>query len=374
MRVIKKCLFITNYELDDSKGISKKIKSQVAAISELGIMTYLLSYIQINKQQIAMINGSDFYNLGSKISRLIYKNYFMYDKLVKFIKNESVDCIYIRYTQFVDLPFLRFLQKVHKYGCIIYMEIPTYPYDGEFSNNNFKYRIIKWKDKLLRRYFHYFVDKIVTFSTDMEIFGIPCINISNAVDDKKITLIKNRPLITDTINMVGVANLNFWHGYDRIIEGMKKYYDTCHDYKVKFYIVGDGNVEVYNLLDKLISLYKLQDVVLMLGSKTGKELDDIFSSSHIAIGSLGSHRKNIVETKTLKNVEYAMRGLPIVYAEKNFDFDEMDYVYKVPADESAIDIERIVDFVLNNRFDPLDIRKSVFHLTWNSQMKRVFRY
>ena len=25
-------------------------------------------------------------------------------------------------------------------------------------------------------------------------------------------------------------------------------------------------------------------------------------------------------------------------------FDEMDYVYKVPADESAIDIERIVDF------------------------------
>lgn len=372
MRVFEKCLFITNHELIESNGISKKIQSQVSAISKLNVVTYLLSYRKKNNSQIALINGEEFFFLGRNLVRLFYKNIQLYNKLIEFINNKNIDCIYIRYTQFADLSFLRFLRKVHRSKCTILMEIPTYPYDGEFPNSNLKYRIIKWKDRLLRRYFRYFVDKIVTFSTDTEIFGIPCINISNAVDEKKIPIIKGRPLITDTINMVGVANLNFWHGYDRIIEGLKNYYHTSQDYRVNFYIVGEGNSEVSKLLKGLISLYKLGNVVHMLGPKAGKELEDVFNLSHVAIGSLGSHRKNIIETKTLKNVEYAMRGLPIIYAEKNDDFDLMSYVYKVPADESPIDIGAIVDFLLDNSFEPGDIRNTVSHLTWNNQMERVF--
>ncbi len=363
---------MTNHELDESNGISKKIESQVSAISKLGIATFLLTYFEVDKSQVALINGNHFFPLGRKTSRLLYKYHQFYNKLISLICDENIDCIYIRYTQFVDLFFLRFLQKAHKHGCAIFMEIPTYPYDGEFPSNSLRNYIIKWKDRALRRYFHYFVDKIVTFSTDKEIFGIPCVNISNAVDDKKIALIEHRPLIKNTINMLGVANINFWHGFDRVIEGLRIYYDSHHDYKVKFYIVGDGNSEVGHLLNELILLYKLKDVVYMLGPKCGSDLDDIFEMSHITIGSLGSHRKNIIETKTLKNVEYAMRGLPIVYAEKNNDFDKMDFVYKVPADESPIDIKAIVDFVLNNTFEPTDIRKSVSHLTWNSQMEKVF--
>lgn len=372
MKNHKKCLFLTNHQLDASNGISKKIESQVSAISKLGIVTYLLSYLEVDKSQVALINREHFFSLGQKTSRLLYKYYQFYGKLIEFVGDEGIDCIYIRYTQFVDLYFLRFLKSAHQNGCTIFMEIPTYPYDGEFPSNSLKNRIIKWKDRVLRRYFHYFVDKIVTFSTDDEIFGIPCINISNAVDESKITLIKQRQIVKNTINMIGVANLNFWHGFDRIIEGLRNYYAANHDYVVKFYIVGDGNPDVCQLLNELVSSYKLEESVLMLGPKSGDDLDEIFNMAHIAIGSLGSHRKNIMETKTLKNVEYAMRGLPIVYAEKNNDFDSMGYVYKVPADESPIDIRGIVDFVMNYSFNPIDIRKTVSHLTWNNQMRNVF--
>jgi hypothetical protein len=46
-------------------------------------------------------------------------------------------------------------------------------------------------------------------------------------------------------------------------------------------------------------------------------------------------------------------------------------VLKAPADESPIDIQRIVDFVSHFDMKPADIRKTVAHLAWKLQMQRV---
>jgi hypothetical protein len=40
-------------------------------------------------------------------------------------------------------------------------------------------------------------------------------------------------------------------------------------------------------------------------------------------------------------------------------------------DETPIDIQKIVDFIDANHFNPAEIRKTVEHLTWKTQMKRV---
>lgn len=367
------CLFLTNHELDQSKGISKKILSQVEAIEKLGLQTYLLSYKEDNNCQIALINNGFFYNLGNKRERLLYKNGLFFNRLVHFIKERQIDCVYIRYTQFADIYFLRFLHDVHLSCIKIYMEIPTYPYDGEFPNNGIKNVVFKWKDKILRQFFRFYVDRIVTFSTDKQIFGIPCLNISNAVDEKSIKLVSKTKRAENTIRMIGVANLNFWHGYDRMILGLKEYYSKPRKTKVVFTIVGRGNDTYYNKLVAMIHENQLEEYILMVGSKSGKELEEYFNASDVAIGSLGSHRKKIKETKTLKNVEYAMRGLPFVYAENNNDFDDKEYVLKVSSDETPIKIEEIVDFVDNNVFTPSLIRQSVLHLTWTNQMKIVFQ-
>ena len=42
--------------------------------------------------------------------------------------------------------------------------------------------------------------------------------------------------------MTGVANLNFWHGFDRIISGLAEYYKGNHSRKAYLNIVGNGAI------------------------------------------------------------------------------------------------------------------------------------
>jgi hypothetical protein len=103
----------------------------------------------------------------------------------------------------------------------------------------------------------------------------------------------------------------------------------------------------------------------------GKELDDVFNQCQFAIGSLGRHRSGITVIKTLKNREYATRGIPFIYSEIDSDFDHQPYVLKAPAYETPIDIQKIVDFVHTHQWNPEDIRKTVEHLQWKIQMQKV---
>lgn len=91
----------------------------------------------------------------------------------------------------------------------------------------------------------------------------------------------------------------------------------------------------------------------------GKELDDVFNQCQFAIGSLGRHRSGITVIKTLKNREYATRGIPFIYSEIDSDFEHQPYILKAPADESPVDIQKIVDFVHTHQWNPEDIRKTI---------------
>lgn len=240
----KRCLFLTNHDLDESNGISKKIVSQVKAIEQLGYTTYLVSIRFIGDSQFSVINGNIFCLLGNRWTKALFRNAIYYNRLYNFVENKNIQILYIRYTQLADIFFLNFLRRCKKLHCRVYMEIPTYPYDGEFPNNVFRLAFVKFNDRVYRNFFHFYVDRIVTFSTDNQIFGIDCINISNAVDENLIPLVEKNKSNNKNINFIGVANLNFWHGYDRMVEGINNYYNEDHDTNVCFYIVGEGNSEV----------------------------------------------------------------------------------------------------------------------------------
>ena len=121
----------------------------------------------------------------------------------------------------------------------------------------------------------------------------------------------------------------------------------------------------------LIDMYNLQDKVFFHGPLFGQQLDDIFALCQFAIGSLGRHRSGITVIKTLKNREYAVRGLPFMYSEQDPDFDHQSYVLKAPADESPINIQQIIDFLERFTMKPEEIRQSVEHLAWRIQMQKV---
>ena len=73
----------------------------------------------------------------------------------------------------------------------------------------------------------------------------------------------------------------------------------------------------------------------------------------------------------MKNREYATRGIPFIYSEQDSDFDEQPYVLKIPADESPVDMNKIWNFMDSFQMKPVEIRKTVEHLTWTIQMQKV---
>ena len=116
----------------------------------------------------------------------------------------------------------------------------------------------------------------------------------------------------------------------------------------------------------------LNEYITFYGALSGKELDDMFEKADFAIGSLARHRSNITKIKTLKNREYAARGFGFVYSEIDEDFEDMPYIIKAPADETPLDISKIVEFYNSTNLEPIEIRKSIEpNLSWKNQMQKV---
>jgi hypothetical protein len=141
---------------------------------------------------------------------------------------------------------------------------------------------------------------------------------------------------------------------------------------VKFHVVGyffskEGEEE----FRKIVIDHHMERFVILYGKKHGIDLDTIFDYCDFGIGSLGRHRVGIDRIKTLKNREYACRGIPFIYSECDSDFDHQPYVLKAPADESPIDIHQVVSFVRSHHFEPQMIRKTVEHLSWKNQRQQV---
>ncbi len=147
---------------------------------------------------------------------------------------------------------------------------------------------------------------------------------------------------------------------------------TCYKYKVYFHIVGlpSGEREQKEVVEYIKETH-LEDFVILHGAKYGNDLNQLFDQADIAIGSLGRHRCNIDKIKTLKNREYAARGIPFIYSETDDDFENKPYILKMPASESAINIQDIISF--SKRVDPTPerIRNSIADLSWKKQMERV---
>jgi glycosyltransferase involved in cell wall biosynthesis len=228
-------------------------------------------------------------------------------------------------------------------------------------------------DQLFRKKLYRQMDALVTFSDAEFIFGQRTIRISNGVDFDSIPLHNCQlSLLNSQLNLIGVAEVHPWHAFDRVITGIGEYYRNGGNHEVHFHIVGGVHPNHMNYVFKpLLDKYQIQDRVIFHGQLFGDELTDVFNQCQFAIGSLGRHRSGITVIKTLKNREYATRGIPFIYSEQDSDFDNQPYVMKAPADESSIDIQRILDFMDNFHMKPEDIRSTVEHLTWKIQMQRV---
>lgn len=369
-----KSLFLVFEVLKDFEGVSKKILEQMNALERLGF-NVVLSDLKTgeNNKLTGRYMGSEIIDNYSNIdfiskiqSRIKFKN------LYRYIVSNKIKLIYIRYAHFANPFFISFLKKLKRSDIKVLLEIPTYPYDQEYKNLKLTSKIVMGIEKRSRSKFKNLITCILTVTPGTVIFGVPAIEISNGIEVDSINIAEKRE-INNEIHLIGVASIAFWHGYDRVIEGIYNYYQKhSNKKKVFFHIVGDNsNIESVQHKE-LVKSHNLSDYVIFYGRKSGKALDILFNKADIAVGSLGCHRISIKDIKSLKNREYCARGIPFFYSETDIDFENKEFILKVPGNDNPINIEEIIEFVMNNRFDPAKIRKYAHeNLTWDKQFKKV---
>ncbi|MDD6400149.1 MAG: glycosyltransferase [Lachnospiraceae bacterium] len=315
------------------KGVDNKIKMQVESMGEFAEISLLyLEDIPIK-------------TIGKIAKRLPFCSTNRdYSKLFK--KIELPDFLYIRRVN-LDLKFILFLKKLRKKfpTCKLLFEIPTYPYKGEMLAVKGAVPLYI-KDFVYRQFLRFYVDRIVIFDNQKKLFGIDCIYTMNGIIVNKYNIIKDSMDNRDSINIVYVGALGSHHGLERIIEGMRVYYegDKKTIKKVVLECAGDGPSEEYyrNLVEK----YNLSEYVIFHGYLNENELNELYDKADIALAPLGMYKIGIYMGSFLKVREYLAKGLPIV---TGCDLDVFNkypcnYGYNVGNNDSIIDIDGIVQF------------------------------
>ena len=377
-----KILFLVYHGFSPHSGISKKIHYQVKGLKENGHDVRLCYYdFDERGHRCRYVDGEIIKDYGNGFLAAILQR-VDYSCIYDYCIREGIEFVYARCFQNANPWLISFFKKLRKAGIHSVTEIPTYPYDEEFKNFDRKARWGLKIDQLFRKRLYRQMDALVTFSDAERIFGQRTIRISNGVDFDSIPL-HQPPLYLEraggkaALHLIGVAEVHDWHGFDRVMTGIGEYYRqkpiaNSPQPEVFFHVVGGVHPNrMNNVFAPIINQYGLQNKIIFHGQLFGDELTKVFNQCQFAIGSLGRHRSGITVIKTLKNREYATRGIPFIYSEQDSDFDHQPYVLKAPADESPIDIQQIIDFVDHFQMKPEEIRKTVEHLSWKIQMQRV---
>ena len=373
-----KILFLVYHGFSDVSGISKKIHYQVKGLRENGYEVHLCYYgFSEDGHRCRYVDDHVIKDYGTGTMAGIWQR-MDYAPIYDYCVKNGIQFVYARCFQNASPFLIHFFKKLRKAGIKTVTEIPTYPYDQEFVGFPFMTRMNLKIDQLFRKSLYRQMNAVVTFSDADVIFGQRTIRISNGVDMDSIPLHQYQTPIDDSVHLIGVAEVHYWHGFDRLIAGLGEYYKNISNPRnIYFHIVGGvWKSEMYDSMhapgfSELMEKYGIRNRVIFHDQLFGKELDKVFNQSCFAIGSLARHRSGITVIKTLKNREYATRGVPFIYSEQDSDFDHQPYVVKAVPDESPINIQQILDFIDTHHFRPEEIRKTVESLSWKIQMRKV---
>ena len=372
-----KILYLVYHGFSDESGISKKIHYQVKGLRQNGHEVHLCYYdFDPRGHRCRYVGNKVIADYGTGALAAI-RSRTQLDCIYNYCAVNAIEMVYARSFMNASPILVRLFHKLNKRGIKCITEIPTYPYDSEFKGYPLKYKIPLYIDKLFRKALAKKMEAIVTFSNEETIFGKRTICISNGIDLDSIPI--HNPKKQNDIHLIAVAEIHYWHGFDRLVAGMGEYYKLNPDArKVFFHVVGwedyrGTTSNGYLTVEQTAKKYNIGQYVVNHGKLFGDKLDEVFNQCVFAIGSLGRHRSGITNIKTLKNREYAARGIPFIYSETDNDFEDKPYIIKVPADESPVNIRQIIDFIDTHDVNPSEIRNTVEHLSWRFQMEKVVR-
>lgn len=328
---MKRGLFIIYSDLKNSGGVNIKIHNQICTMNDNGL-----------KVDTLLMKPN--YICGYKILyRMPFTNIvpnWKYDETLK-----KYDFIYLRRPYFMNCFFLIFLKNVKKnnHNTKVVMEIPTYPYDKEIIKKRTNYTLLI-KDMITRKRINRYVDRITVVGNEKEIFGVKTIKILNGYNVIETRKRKPRAEIK-SINLVAAAMFDYWHGYDRLIHGLREYYDKGGEQEITLFFVGEGPEK--NKYMKLVNDLCLHEHIQFLGLLEKAKILEVYDNSDFGVCSLGAYRKDLFYSCELKSREYLAVGLPIITGVRLdvMDNDKLNkYILEFPNDDSVIDFDEIIGF------------------------------
>ncbi len=326
-----KGIYLALPDVSKHVGVKKKIEAQIQVLKNMGIS---LEYIELN---------SDI-TYNSVIKKLIRRLPF-FPTLPPLLNNieiyKEIDVLYFRYYlgDYSLIKFLRILRTINP-NIIIIFEFVDWPYvKYYFTVKDF---LLLAKDLIVRNYFRHLIDRAVVFTNDKEVLGIKTLHAQNGIlvcneRKKKIHM-------GDSVNIICVSTMRRYHGYDRLLKGLKDYYHNQGTRDIMLHFVGEGpELLAYQ---KLVAQMGLSDRTAFYGEKTGEDLDCIYDCADIACASLGLHRIGMPVGTSLKTAEYLAKGLPVIISGEDsiLSSSNTKYCLQIPANDSPIDFFAVLEF------------------------------
>lgn len=382
-----KLLFFIRYDNRKGTGRLTKFDGQIAAAKRLGLDVY---YTACDNKYIYLVHNNDRMELRRKaFSRRIpilseideYHALYMATKNIKKYYKIHFSYCYIR-MMYATPGFIYAIKRLHDADTKNIIEIPTYPHVREIEA--MKNGIVKEMltvsmrgEKYLAKYVDLFA--LIGDKSNGTYLSKPSVNIENGIDVENIPLRHHASGLNNEIHLLALASMNYWHGYDRLIEGIFNYYIDSQDYSIVLHMVGpegDGSLVEWRALAKKRGI---EQHVKIEGVLYGTKLEHMVNLCDVGIASLGLHRSGFASSSILKIREYFARGLPFIYATSDESLRENSiekYCLKVPNDDSAIDMKAVIAFIKRARMEKLlseQMRQfAVSNLSWDRQFSKIF--
>ena len=331
---MSKILFIAqiNRKSIQLGGLYRKIVAQASSLSVLSGEIFILCP-NLNKFSLIKVDSS-----SSKVVNSFPSNNDSFNDCefwgfaTKFVNNSDFNLLYCRFSSndfFVD--FLKLINSNVKKV----IEFPTYPYYEELNCPD-------------RESNHILVSKVISFSDFVfspspvnKIFNKHVHHFTNDIFDKPSEL-KIKNYNKDEIKFLVIANIQIWHGFDRILRGLHTYVRKKNLSNITIDLYGTG-VELNNIKDLTNELSLGYNVRFHEFTNF-----DFFKKNvrnwDFGISSLGLHRIKLSNASPLKSRDYLSIGLPFVTTFYDKHFDNYDFAFQVTSDETSLDFEIILEY------------------------------
>lgn len=349
-------------------GVARKIGDQMAALARAGLPADLLCL----REGAISLGDTTGHRRGPMARRFVH--HLQFHRALR-EAGKSADYLYIRF-QGAPPDFVGALQHLRQLrpDMPIVVEFPSWPYKTE--RKGMRAQIMGLLQDSGTRRLAACVDRIVTYSRCEKILEIPTLRTDNGVALENLPL-GRVPTQDEPIRLVGVANLSFWHGYDRVVAGLAAHLRSRNGPRVTFEIAGGG--AEFERLRAQVNASGLNGTVRLLGPVHGKDLDSLLAGAHIGVSSIGMHRLD-VDTSNIKSREFCARGLPFCIAYPDRDFlTTLPFVHHLTATDDPVDIVELVNWYRELRrtdpYYPTTMRAfAEANLTWDAKMAPIAQW